>query len=149
VPSSITIQGAGQALKCATRGMVKPQDGPGRLTAALVSRKQLAATLTAAERDGAHVLSMGSAPGYFTDRQEWIATWEHWLGAAADASKQQCSHCSARELTMIPGITGGGTWWCGACSHATTPVVNRMEYEALPCPTVGIGPPMPDSGMIF
>ena len=138
VPSSVTIQGAGQALERATRGLVKPQDGPGRLTAALVSRKQLAATLTAAEQDGAQVLSMGSAPGYITDRQERIATWEHWLGAAAGASKQRCSHCSARELTMVPGLTGGGTWWCGACSRTTTPVVNRIEYEALPFPTAGI-----------
>jgi hypothetical protein len=86
MPSSITIQGAGRALQRATKGMAKPQDGPGQLTAALESRKQLAATLTAAEPDGAQVLSIGSAPRYITDRQERITTWEQRLGAAAGAS---------------------------------------------------------------
>lgn len=81
------------------------QDGPGRLTAALKSRQQLAATLTAAGQDGAQVLSMGSAPGYITDRQERMVTLEQLLGVAAGATKQRFSHCSLQELTMIPGLT--------------------------------------------
>jgi len=39
VPSSISIQGAGQALARATAGSAKTQDGPGRLTATLASRQ--------------------------------------------------------------------------------------------------------------
>ena len=113
VPTSITVQGAGRALARATRGLAKTQDGPGRLTAALDNRQQLIAALAAAEQDDAKVLSTGSKPGYITDRQERIATWEQWLGVAAGATKQRCTHCAAQELTLIPGLTTRGTWWCG------------------------------------
>jgi hypothetical protein len=138
VPTSITIKGAGRALARATKGLAKTQDGPGRLTATLETRQQLIAALTAAEQDDAQVLSTGSKPGYITDRQERIATWEQWLGEAAGATKQRCNHCASQELTLIPGLTTGGTWWCGGCSRVTTPVVNSSEYNAFPFPTEGI-----------
>ena len=95
VPTSITIQGAGRALARATAGRAKTQDGPGRLTAALDSRQQLVATLQAAELDGAKVLAVESKLGLIADRTERIATWEQWLGEAAGATKQRCSHCSS------------------------------------------------------
>ena len=138
VPTSITIQGAGRALARATAGRAKTQDGPGRLTAALDSRKQLVATLQAAELDGAKVLAVESKLGLIADRTERIATWEQWLGEAAGATKQRCSHCSSQQLSMVPGLKGKGAWWCRACSHVTIPTVHSSEYGALPLLTAGI-----------
>ena len=138
VPTSITIQGAGRALARATVGRAKTQDGPGRLTAAVASRQQLAETLEAVEQDGARVLAVASKPCWITDRQERIATWEQWLAEAAGATKQRCSHCASQGLKVIPGLKGLGTWWCGACSRVTSPVVDRSEYRTLPFPTAGI-----------
>ena len=138
VPSSITIQGAGRALTRATAGSAKTQDGPGRLTAAVTSRQQLAETLEAAEIDGARVLSVAHKPSFITDRRERIATWVQWLGEAAGATKQRCSSCASQDLCMVPGLKGKGTWWCAACSRTTTPSVDRSEYEAVPLLTAGI-----------
>ena len=137
VPTSVTI--AGGNLAQVPRDLGKsPVPGPHGLTVEVASRQQLVAALLATEQSGAQVIAMGSRPGYIIDRRERVAVWEHWLGDAAGATKQRCRHCTAQALRMIPGLTRASTWWCGACSRVTSPVVNRSEYVSLPFPTEGI-----------
>ena len=88
VPTSITIQGAFI------------------LSANLSSRLELVEISQAAVQDGAQVLAMGSKPRFITDLQEWVATWEQWLGEVACATKQRCCQCASQALKMIPCSTG-------------------------------------------
>jgi len=87
--------------------------------------------------DGARVLAVAHKASFITDRRERIATWEQWLGEAAGATKQRCSHCTSPDLCMVPGLKSEGAWWCRACSRATIPAVDSVDYNTLPLLTAG------------
>jgi hypothetical protein len=79
------------------------------------------------------VLSTGSKPGYITDRQERIATWELWLGVAAGATKQRChgNRCASHDLTLIPGLAPGGAAGARALQSRYLIAVNMLTAVSM------------------